>query len=225
MREKEFTRFVRDLQDQEARKPKANRQTIEAIIQDIADKQTRMETENEWNIMSPEDSMIMALAGYIESTKSQTNNKAKKKTQGSEQSTKKSNDTSDTKPKSKEDRFPAWKKTLPNEGESKTKVVENRTYYWCTKCRAGKGLWAMHKEHDDNFVPSSKRNLDKEDSKLHVTETATKKVSLNLVPATANEDIDNGDEPQVKVKPQLLVNNAKTYLAQFQDFQTGGLQG
>ena len=102
MQEKEFTRFVRDLQDQEARKPKANRQTIEAIIRDIADKQTRMETENEWNIMSLEDSMIMALAGYIKSTELQANNKTKKKSQGSEQSTKKSNDSGDNKPKSKE---------------------------------------------------------------------------------------------------------------------------
>ena len=61
-----------------------------------------------------------------------------------------------------------------------------------------------------NFVPSSKRNLDKEDPKLHVLETATKKVSFNSGPTTANEDIDNNDKPQVKVKPQLLGNNAKT---------------
>lgn len=226
MKEKEFNRFVRELRDQEARKAKANRASIDEIIREIADKQTRMETDHEWNVMSQEDTMIMALAGMLESVQPPVKKKSKKSNKSGDESKTTSNekDNKDSKPKSKDDRFPEWKKTPPTGTESRSKIVNNRTYYWCTKCRDGKGLWAMHEVHDDNFVPSSQRKSYK--SALTTEQESTdseKKVSFNTEPVVNESESES--EPQIQVKSQLLLNNTKAYLSQFQDFQKGGLQG
>ena len=66
MKEKEFNQFVRELEDQESAKLRADRMSIDKIIRIIGAKQTRMEVKNEWNVMSQEDAMIMALAGMLE---------------------------------------------------------------------------------------------------------------------------------------------------------------
>ncbi len=226
MREKEFNRFVRELRDQEARKAKANRASIDEIIREIADKQTRMETDNEWNVMSQEDTMIMALAGMLETAHAPAKKKSKKTKQSTENSdtSSKNKDNKEPKSKNKEDRFAEWKKIPPTATESKTKIVSDRTYHWCTKCRDGKGLWAMHEVHDDNFVPSTQRKSYK--SALTTEQEpaeSNKKVSFTAEPVVDESESDS--EPQVKVKSQLLLNNAKAYLSQFQDFQKGGLQG
>ena len=55
MKEKEFTRFVSELEDKEATKDKQARASIDEIIRQITAKQTRMESDKEWNVMSHED--------------------------------------------------------------------------------------------------------------------------------------------------------------------------
>jgi hypothetical protein len=85
-------------------------------------------------------------------------------------------------------------------------MVENgKTYHWCTKCRNGKGLWALHKESEHkDFCKKSKGG---------------KEVSFS-----ADTKSDNG-EPAIQVNKQLLTN-AKAYLAQFNsDFCEGGPSG
>ena len=221
MKEKEFNRYVRQTQDDEARKPKANRASVDEIIRDLTDKQTRMETDREWNVMSPEDTMLMALTGLLDNKKSSTNNKKKNKSQGDDEG---KTESTQSKSKNEEDRFPEWKKIPPAEGESTTKVIENRTYHWCTKCRNGKGLWAMHKVHDDNFVPSSQRQNNKDATKSSAGKSTSKKVTFNTVTSSNDNEDESGDGPQIKVK-QHLIDNAKSYLAQFKDFQTGGVSG
>ena len=169
---------------------KAKWSSIEETVREITDKQIQMETENKWNLLSPEDSMIMALAGFIENTKPSAGNKSKKKPQGDKQDSKKSHESNKSKSKYKEDWFPVWKKTPPAKGEKTTKIVENCTYHWCTKCRAGKELWVMHKEHDDNFLSLSQQQSNKVDSTLNTNESTTK-VTLNTVPTTTNDDVDS----------------------------------
>ena len=225
MKEKEFNRYVRQLQDEEARKAKANRATVDEIIREIADKQTQMETDQEWNVMSPEDTMLMALTGLLDTKKSASGNKKKKKSQNEDKDeSSKQLDATAAKQKNKEDRFPAWKKTPPTDGESTTKIVDNRTYHWCTKCRGGKGLWAVHKVHDDNFVPSSQRQNNKDTPTSTTNDNKSKKVTFNTVASSNDDEVETENEPQIKVKQQLF-DNAKAYLAQFQDFQTGGVSG
>lgn len=52
MWEKEFAQFVRQLEDQESAKDKPTRLSINDVIRQIADKQTQMETTEEWNVIS-----------------------------------------------------------------------------------------------------------------------------------------------------------------------------
>ena len=65
MKEKEFTRFVKNLEDDESAKQITNRDTIEEVIRKIGAKQTRMETKGEWNAVSQEDAMIMAPTSLV----------------------------------------------------------------------------------------------------------------------------------------------------------------
>ena len=82
----------------------------------------------------------------------------------------------------------------------------------------------MHKVHDDNFVPSSQRQNNKDATTTSAGKSTSKKVTFNTVTSENDDEDESGDEPQIKVK-QHLIDNAKSYLAQFQDFQTGGVSG
>ena len=52
MKEKEFTRFIGELEDREAKKDSSTRDSINELVRKICAKQTRMETKNTWNSMS-----------------------------------------------------------------------------------------------------------------------------------------------------------------------------
>lgn len=57
-----------------------------------------------------------------------------------------STESDDAKPPKKK-QYPEWKIVAPKNDE-KSKEHDGRTYFWCTKCRNGKGLWAMHKTEE-----------------------------------------------------------------------------
>ena len=63
----------------------------------------------------------------------------------------KSNETDD---KKKKKRIPGWKKEAPKEVEPHTIKKGEQEYHWCSKCRQGEGLWALHKtkDHKANYV-------------------------------------------------------------------------
>ena len=211
LKEKEFTRFVRQLRDEEARKDVTAREPIENIIRDICAKQTRMEVDNEWNVMSEEDNIIVSLMGLVQSTN------------GSGKSKKNKNNPSTTSgehggSKRKPYTVPEWKKEPPAPGASKTKIVDDRTYNWCSKCRDGQGMWALHHEnaHVDNF----KRN--KSNASGESQTTSKKAVSFSVASDnTVDSSDDDNDGPKLQVKEDLF-NNAKAYIAQFTDFHKGG---
>ena len=94
-------------------------------------------------------------------------------------------------------------------------MVGDRKFYWCTKCRDGQGMWAMHKVHNDNFkLLQRQAQADKNVS----DEVTAKKVSFNV-----SENMDEENDLQIQVKEDLL-NNAKAYMSQFLDFQEGGVR-
>ena len=66
MREKEFSRFVKQIKDEQAMKDRASCNTVDKIISVICAKQTRMESDQEWNVMSLEDAMVVTLFGLLE---------------------------------------------------------------------------------------------------------------------------------------------------------------
>jgi hypothetical protein len=217
MKEKEFSRYVRQEKDAYRKLPKSQRGTLESYIRDMSRKEVSMKEDNEWNVLSAEDTMIMALASTLEKSLSKKSGKKKdksKKNDKTEEDSDKSKKTelsAEEKAKRKDAKIPDWKKQAPKTGESKTKNSNDKTYYWCGKCRGGKGLWALHKEseHKDFFKSKSK---DKKEGKEVSFSTDTKQ--------------SDGNEPAIKVNKQLL-SNAKAYLAQFsdQDFCGGGTSG
>ena len=209
MKEKEFARYVKQEKDIYRKKSRATRGRVEEYMRDMNNKEVAMKSDNEWNIMSPEDAMVMALVNVLEETKIQKKNYDNKKSKDTGNNKVQLSD--EEKFKKKDAKIPDWKKVSPKEGGSKTKVVEDKTYYWCTKCRNGKGMWALHEKHSDEYKydPTKKKGT-KENKKV------------SFATDTTSED-ESKEEPAIKVNKNLLTN-AKAYLAQFQDFQTGGSQ-
>ena len=213
MKEKEFARYVKTEKDLYRKRTRANHGRIEAYMRDMNDKEVAMKTDNEWNIMSPEDAMVMALVNVLETkTKKEKSNLSKSNQKSDKPNENKPALSDEEKFKRKDAKIPDWKKVQPKEGDSKTKVVDEKTYYWCTKCRNGQGMWAMHKEHSTDFKygQSKKTNDNKE----------TKKVTFAAEKVSEEDSTDN-TEPAIQVNKSLLMN-AKAYLAQFQDFPEGG---
>ena len=209
MKEREFTTFVKNLKDQEAMKPRASRETVDQIIAAICAKQTRMISDKEWNVLSPEETMIMTLATFIENnpggkTKKKKDNKKNDSKKDEKKDTKKDDQSNE-----KESKVALWKRTAPKPGEPTTMERNGRTYHFCRKCNKGNGMWVMHeeKDHKDNFKP----NFDKD-----------KNGKSNN--SKSNNDDKSTDDPSIQVRKDLL-NNAKAFLAARKDFQAGGTRG
>ena len=217
MKEKEFSRFVGELEDREAEKDPTLRSSINDLIKKICAKQTRMEVKNTWNALSQEDAMIMSLVGYLDKAKNASKKSGSSSNGGSSNGNNtEKKETNGNKPRSRDSKIPDWKKEAPKVDEPKEKMVGNRKFYWCTKCRDGQGMWAMHKVHNDNFkLLQRQAQADKNVS----DEVTAKKVSFNV-----SENMDEENDLQIQVKEDLL-NNAKAYMSQFLDFQEGGVRG
>jgi len=170
-----------------------------------------MEVDNEWNVMSEEDNIIVSLMGLVQ----HTNGSGKSKKTKNNPSTA-SGDQGGS--KRKQYVVPEWKKQPPGSGAPKTKIVDDGTYNWCSKCRNGQGMWALHHEnaHVDNF----KRNKSNVSGESQTT--SKKAVSFSVAnDNTVDSSDDDDDGPKLQVKDDLL-NNAKAYIAQFTDFHKGG---
>ena len=221
MKERQFADYVKKERDIYREKQKATRDTVDQYISKFSRKETAMKMDDEWNAISPEDSMIMALVSMIEQKSSNTKNKNIKKKDSEKKVSQKDKEneepkkqlTDEERAKRKDSRYPEWKKTAPKDGESKEKIVNERTYYWCQKCRGGKGLWTFHKVHNSNFVPKTGKPGNSKDEK--------KDKSVSFAKGTKKSD---DGEPSITVNKELL-QNAKSYLARVKDFQKGGTQG
>ena len=114
MKEKEFTTFVKNLQDDQAMLPRAARDSINQIITKLKAKQTRMMTNNEWNAISPEETMIMVLVSHLEqqsngneSIANKKKKKKKKKKKAVDESEADTNEGTENKDKSTRN-YPIW---------------------------------------------------------------------------------------------------------------------
>lgn len=214
MREKEFSRYVRQEKDAYRKLTRANRGNLESYIRDMTRKEVSMREDNEWNVMSAEDTMIMALVNTLENGNGKKKSGKKKEKSKSKTDKDKEKDKEPTTNPSTEDSFkkrdakiPEWKKTPPGKDDAKTIEKDGKTYHYCRKCRRGQGQWVLHKESDHKDFKSKSKKEGKE------------------VSFSADTKSDDGNEPAIKVNKQLLTN-AKAYLAQFnQDFQGGGASG
>jgi len=61
--------------------------------------------------------------------------------------------TSEEKQKRYDDSIPAWKKLPPKDGEPQSMINNGKEFFYCKKCRNGKGMWALHKieQHTSNY--------------------------------------------------------------------------
>lgn len=177
-----------------------------------------MEVDNEWNGMSEEDTIIMSLMGIVQANSKKSKSK-KAKTTSNSSSGEATNDLNEN-PSQKSKKpyiISDWKKQSPASNNSKTKLVDNRTYNWCKKCRDGEGMWALHQEqaHIDGFKRNQSKNANAGQDKK------TKAVSFNV---ENDNDADSSDDdgPKLQVKGELLAD-AKAFLSQFTDFPKGGV--
>ena len=79
-------------------------------MRDFTQKEIAMRSDKEWNVMSPEDAMVMALVNALD-TKSNKIDKVRTKTAG--KSDKNKNDSKKESAKRKDERIPDWKKIPP----------------------------------------------------------------------------------------------------------------
>lgn len=212
MKQKKFADYV-DQKEDVFRETGPPYPPIDDWIRIFDRKEVSMRSLNTWNVMSPEDEMIVALVSNLKQLNGGKNPKGKKKNDKDKPAADKKKDKTGKEKSKNQWIVPDWKKVPPKDGESKTKVVKDKTYHWCNKCREGEGLWALHKTHDDSYKNSQSDN-DKSEKK----DNKTKKVAFT------SDTKKNDDKPSVKVTKSLL-KNATAYLAQFEDFGEGGTQG
>lgn len=215
MQESSFATYVQKIKDEEMEKSRNIRLPVNEIITKMKKKQTRMEIAQAWNVMSKQDQMVMALVGMIEkgSKKTDNNNKTTKNTNNNNSNAKEdaTKELDSNEPKLN------WYTRPPAEDEPRTKTSKfnDKVFNWCTKCRKGKGKWVNNhtdETHIDNFKAEKK---DTEDVKKNESNPAAKKAKRVTFSNTVSQ------EPTVQVHEKLL-KDAKTYLAQFQDFGPGG---
>jgi hypothetical protein len=138
MREKEFSRYVRQEKDAYRKLTRANRGNLESYIRDMTRKEVSMREDNEWNVMSAEDTMIMALVNTLENGNGKKKSGKKKEKSKSKTDKDKEKDKEPTTNPSTEDSFkkrdakiPEWKKTPPGKDDAKTKEKDGKTYHYC----------------------------------------------------------------------------------------------
>lgn len=220
MKEKRFAQYVTTEKDSFRKLPRANRGNVDEYIRDMTSKQVAMEADNEWNKMSPEDAMVMALVTMMDNDK--TKSKATKKENESSMST-------EERQKRYEDRIPDWKKVAPQKDDPPTITKNDKAYHWCKKCRNEKGMWALHTTDEHKGTTKSRSGDDYKKKVSFQADTSTDSSEPSNDSAT-KQDQDSSKSnkkdpaPSIKVKAELLTN-AKAYLAQFQDFPKGGAQG
>ena len=84
-------------------------------------------------------------------------------------------------------------------------------------------MWAMHKVHDNNFKPEKRGNNNAYEVSDNQNKASTKKVSFASV-EDKEENQNDSEQVEIKVKEELL-RDAKSFLSQYTDFQTGGVRG
>jgi hypothetical protein len=202
---------------------RSNRGKVDEYIRDMTSKQVAMEADNEWNKMSAEDAMVMAFVTMMDNDKPPTSSSSKPSSNPDHQN---DNLTPEERQKRYEDRIPEWKKVAPQGDEPTTMIKNGKTYHWCTKCRNGKGMWALHKteDHRGYSKPKSEEAKKKVSFQTDTSTESSKQSTPSSSKSTSSSKEKPSSGPSIQIKKELLTN-AKAYLAQFQDFPKGGAQG
>ena len=112
----------------------------------------------EWNKGSPDHEQIIALTAELQSIKGRDNKGKKGKKKGKDGKHKKGDKKGNNK------KMPKWRTTPPKDGESTTKVVNDKTVHWC----ANHKQWVAHTTASCKGINTDKKrnendNKDKKD--------------------------------------------------------------
>ena len=199
VKEKQFKDYVKKKRDEyydcaESERHKAGQ--FDTYVDSFRRKETTMRNDGEWNKPSEDEAMVVALISHVLGDKKSTGDKG-----GSNKNSNKQGSNKKKKVQKEKGKYPEWKLEKPKDDSSTTKEKDGRTYHWCTKCRDGNGLWALHKteEHKTDFKPKGKS-----------TEAASAPSKKK------NEKKQSSEKGQIKVSKDLM-KSAKAYLARFKD--------
>ena len=156
--------FVRYIQDQEdCYMLQGDSLTYTQLMQLALNKFTLLSDKCQWGQASDEKKQLLALTSEIDSLK-ERNKKldsivSKATKLATSKSLKRSNPKKTVQKSTKRRKYTPkplaekdkWKKIPPKDGEPTTKVVECRTYHWCTKHQ----MWCMHTSEECRYDPES----------------------------------------------------------------------
>ena len=215
-RDQEFCRRINDMRRAYRRTPKNQRESLSTLIQEIKDEQVNMAADGIFNQPDKSCDHTLALTSVVEQLVKTVNS-----TGGGNSNYEKRED------KPKRD-IPAWK--YKREGDETQKVVDGRTYHWCSlhKGPNGKknhGMWCLHTEEEHGKKQASSESRGSGDSKKKGSFNNHKKDSDKTKSNTENSD--NG--PKISVDRKLFSairknSNVQSFLSKMKD-DTSSVKG
>ena len=145
-KDQEFCRRVSDMRRSYRRTPRADREPLESLIQEIKDEQVNMSADGIFNQPDKSRDHTLALASVVEKLVDKMNQAPK-------------SDYDKTKNPARRE-TPAWK--FERETNETERVVDGVQYYWCKHHKNPKGektgMWCLHKEEDHKFKQNGDGN-------------------------------------------------------------------
>jgi hypothetical protein len=161
--------------------------------------------EHKWKAMSPQDEQLVALKAQYEElrdanlrlARSISGKKATKSTDDGQKSKKKGR-------KQPQKQQEPWKKEPPKDGEPLTKIVNNKTYNWCSYHLA----WTFHAEKDCRLRLQAD-NKSKEDKTKAKGKKVGKKIKWMKILAAICDDFSDEEEDEEDSEQEASVNSEK----------------
>lgn len=166
--------FVRTIRDERKAFILGNRPDLTAdSLMDLAESLFNIYVEDKsWMQHINHEEQIVALQAEIKSLKAKsssnnrTNSSRGKGGKGNASRNRRSNNKSEKcDDDDNSEKKWSWKTKAPSSKESKERVHEGKTYYWCKNHRQGNGLWVLHKPVDCRNASNSKTNNEKRGDK------------------------------------------------------------
>jgi hypothetical protein len=134
--------FVRHAKDEYAKWEQGAVMTLKDYMASCLTKYKTLKMKGLWEAPSPEQEQIMALTAAVSSLRAKANKPGKPKATGKDI---RAPGTNPDKDKLKHGGKFAWKDLAPKAGESHTKSMMGKMYYWCT--HHPNPMWALHNPH------------------------------------------------------------------------------
>lgn len=163
------------------------------LMQLALNKYENLIAEDKWKAMSPEQEQLVALNAEFEKLKDENlklsrSIKKKNKKDAPKKAEKKSKKGNKNKQRQNADM--EWKKKPPRDGESHTKTVSNKTYYWCPAHMA----WTIHKPAECRLNQERDSNQSNNNGNSH--EGNPRRNALNQAMTAIMNNLDSDEEEE-----------------------------